>query len=92
MGNRKVEQVGQWKKHWECGQVEKERLKEKLFSVFIFLLSYLESRDQLPSITSENPFVAELRLGSRQQKEPLNNKDFVQKPAPPAQTLETLLP
>lgn len=42
--NRKIEQVRQWKMHWECFQVEKGRLKDQLFSVFTFLLSYLESK------------------------------------------------
>lgn len=60
--NRKMKQIRQWKKHWECFQVEKGKLKDKLFSVFTFLLSYLENKDQLPSITSENSFVAGLRL------------------------------
>ena len=45
--NRKIEQPRQWKMHWECFQVEKGRLKDKLFSVFTFLLSYLESKAQL---------------------------------------------
>lgn len=73
--------------------MEKGRLKDKLFSVFTFLLSFLESKDQLTSITSENPFVAELRLeGLRWGERTLNDKDFVQKQAPAAQTLESLLP
>lgn len=88
-----MEQVRQCKKYWECFQVEKGRLKDKLFSVFTFLLSFLESKDQLPSITSENPFVAELRLeGLRWGERTLNNKGFVQTQAPAAQTLESLLP
>lgn len=60
--NRKVEQVRQWKMHWECFQMEEGRLKDKLFSVCTFLLSYLESKAQLPSITFESLFVAESRL------------------------------
>lgn len=88
-----MEQVRQCKKYWECFQVEKGKLRDKLFSVFTFLLSFLESKDQLSSITSENPFVAELRLkGLRWGERTINNKGFVQKQAPAAQTLESLLP
>lgn len=48
-----MKQVRQWKKHWECFQVEKGRLKDKLFSVLTFLLSYLENKDHyLPSLLS----------------------------------------
>lgn len=50
--------------------MEKGRLKDSLFSVFTFLLSYLVSKDWLLPISFENPLVAELRLeGLRQQKE-----------------------
>lgn len=65
--------------------VEEQRLKDKLYSVFRFL-SYLESKDQLPSITSENPFVAEVRLEELyQMKEPLDKNYCVHKQALSAQ-------
>lgn len=57
-----MEEVRQLEKYCGCFQVETGRLKDKLCSVFTFLLSFLESKDQPLSITSENPFVPELGL------------------------------